>query len=221
MELWLDTVNSNVIHEAFERGLLHGVTTNPAVVSRSGEILEDMLQRLLDIQDGPVAIQVVAENREEMIRQAELLTAHSPRIIVKIPVSNQGLLSIFELTSQNIPVMATTIFEPYQALLAFKAGAHYVAPYLGRIKDKGRNHFAILESMQKILNNYSFDSKIIAAGIPDMQTFIACAELGIAAITVNERIYTEIVADHPDTSAALQKFSEEWQQAKPSTIIPA
>src|SRR5258708_4849621 len=101
MEIWLDTTDLELITHASKSGILYGITTNPTIVARSGQSLEDLLESLLDIQDGPVAVQVVAENSAEMIRQAEILTAHSPRVIVKIPVSSEGLASIYHLTQKK------------------------------------------------------------------------------------------------------------------------
>ncbi len=220
MEIWLDTTDEACITDAIKRGLLHGITTNPTSVSHSEKPLEDLLKELLDIQDGPVAVQVVADSREEMIRQAELLTAHSPRVIVKVPVTSQGLISIYELSSRRIPVMATALFEPYQALLAFKAGAHYVAPYLRKIQDAGGSFKTTLLLMQKLIATYSFDSKIIAASIPNLETLLFCAEIGLSAATIPATIYKDLVSDHPATVRATVKFSEDWQEAPQSSIIP-
>lgn len=220
MEIWLDTTDESIITDAAERGILHGVTTNPTIVSQSGLSLEDLLERLLDIQDGPVAAQVVADTPEEIIRQAEMLTAHSPRVIVKVPVCEHGLKTIYRLTQSRIPVMATAVFNAEKALLALKAGAHYIAPYIGRMEDSGADASASLQLMQKICDNYAFEGKIIAAGIRSRHFVLFCAEHGIPAITINETIYSELIAEDKRTAEAVNQFHKDWQTAEQSEIIP-
>lgn len=219
MEIWLDTTNLELISHASRCGILYGITTNPTIVARSGQTLENLLESLLDIQDGPVAVQVIAENSAEMIRQAEILTAHSPRVIVKIPVSTEGLASIYHLTQKRVPVMATAIFDSYQALLAYKAGAHYIAPYVGRIQDQGVDVEDVITSMQLIRENYAFETKIIAAGIRTKEFVLSCAELGLSAVTLNDAIYKQLIEDHPETTEAIKRFSEEWNQGAQSSSI--
>ena len=219
MEIWLDTADLTTIGQAEELGILHGITTNPTLVSKSGLSLEDLLDKLLDSQNGPVAVQVVGDRSSDIINQAELLTAHSPRVIVKVPLTIEGLKTIRRLTEKNIAVMATAIFEPYQALLAFKAGAHYLAPYLGRIKDFGLNPHEVLASMQELQENYNFQGKIIAAGIRDLDTFMFCALYGVAAATLNEENFKELLEKHDGTEKAVSRFREDWKEAKESRIF--
>lgn len=219
MEIWLDTTHSATIAHASKLGILHGITTNPSLVAKSGKSLEDLLEQLLDLQDGPVAIQVVADEPKEIIRQAELLTAHSPRVIVKVPISEAGILTIHQLTSQNIPVMATTLFEPRQALLAFKAGAHYLAPYIGRIDDMGLDSSEILYMLHEIKNNYHFEGKIIAAGIRAIETVTFALEVGIDAITLNDDLYQKLIQEPEGTKQALSRFQEDWKKAKQSELL--
>lgn len=220
MEIWLDTTDIKTIIDAAERGLLHGVTTNPTLVSQSGKSLEDLLEQLLDIQDGPVAAQIVADTPSEIIRQAEMLTAHSPRVIVKVPVNHQGLKTIYHLTSRRIPVMATAIFDAEQALLALKAGAHYVAPYVGRMEESGNDVRTSLEIMQNMCYTFGYEGKIIAAGIRSRDFILYCAEHGIAAITINKEIYEAVTAERAETADAVDQFHRDWQSAEQSEIIP-
>lgn len=216
MEIWLDTLNQQLITDAVNRGVLHGVTTNPTIVGKSQKTLDDVVEMLLDAQDGPIAVQVVADNPEEMIRQAEILTSHSPRVIVKVPVSNQGLLAIHTLTSKRIPVMATAVFDPLQALLALKAGAHYIAVYTGRIEERGVNPKATLSVIQQMIDNCASDTKIIAAGVKSKDFILFCIEQHIAAITLNDTVYKDLILDHPGTTDAIEKFDHDWAQAKGS-----
>ncbi len=220
MEIWLDSSNFDLVGKAYELGFLHGVTTNPSIVAASGYSLEDLLERLLDLQDGPIAIQVVADDEKEMIRQAELITAHSPRVIIKIPVNEAGLHTMSKLTAKNIPVMATAIFEPYQALLAFKIGAHYLAPYVGKMDDVGLDPEKVLTSILKMKTNYGFEGKIIAAGVRDIHTVSTCLELGIDAITLKSQLFDDLFADHTATKEALALFTREWERAEASEWIP-
>lgn len=214
MEIWLDTLNQTLIHDASTRGALHGVTTNPSIIGRSQEPLEEVLEKLLDIQDGPVAVQVMANDAEEMIRQAEMLIGHSLRVIVKVPASSQGLLAINTLTSNHIPVMATAIFDPYQALLALKAGAHYIAVYTSRIEESGAKAKDVLNSIQLMIENFASQAKIIAAGIKSKELILFCAEQRIGAVTLNEKMYQELTQEHPGTMDAMERFDKDWQQGK-------
>lgn len=220
MEIWLDSTDSELITQASKMGILHGITTNPSIISRSGLPLEDIIEQLIDIQDGPVAIQVVAESTKEMIRQANVLTSHTPRVIIKIPVTPEGIKTIHELAEDNIPVMATAIFEPYQALLALNAGAHYIAPYVGRIIDAGLDAPKTLTLMQQMVNNYDYSSKILAAGLRDLDTILLCASLGIGAVTLNDNLFLKFIEEHPSTTEALTRFRSDWKNAKESQLLP-
>lgn len=220
MEIWLDTTDLTTIADAESLGILHGVTTNPTLIAQSGMSVEDVLEKMLDAQSGLIAVQVVADTEKEMIRQAELITAHTTRVIIKVPMCAAGLRAIFYLSAKHIPVMATAIFEPYQALLAFKAGAHYIAPYVGRMAEQGMDIRKVLEMMHTFQKNYSFEGKILAAAVRDLQTICLCATIGIDAVTIRKSLFEQFVAENVATATAIATFTKEWEKAPSSRWIP-
>ena len=219
MEIWADSTDFDFIKTMKQLGILHGVTTNPSLVASCCYSLEELLVHLLQRQDGPIAAQVVAEKAEEMKKQGDLLYSFSPRIIVKVPVTSEGVQAIQYLSDKGVPVMATAIFAPYQALFAFKAGAQYLAPYIGRIADMGDNPFDTVAYIQKIQKNYNYSGKIIAAGIRTAEQVTQCAKLGVSAITFARKIYYQITENHPGTLQALKDFSQDWENVKESPAL--
>lgn len=215
MEIWLDTSNVELILQAKELGILQGVTTNPTILSLSKISPEELINKLLKAQNGLVAVQALSNNVKEICSEAKALSAVSNRILVKIPVTKNGLGAIYALKQEGIPTLATTIFEPRQALLAFKAGASYLAPYLGRIADTGKNPLQVLSEMQSMKNHYGFGGKIMGAGIRDLNTALNCVEIGICAMTLSEKVFNEFLDDYEPTLHALEKFSEDWSKSMP------
>lgn len=213
MEIWLDTSNENFVVYAGGLGVLQGITTNPTILALSKVNPHEVIAKLLKAQNGVVAIQVLSDDVEEMCKQAKMLSAISNRILVKIPVTQNGIRAIYALNQEGIPTLATAIFELQQALLAFKAGASYLAPYLGRIADTGKNPFQVISQMHSMKLHYGFKGKIMGAGIRELTTAIACIEIGICAITLSEKIFTELVQDCEPTLLALEKFSEDWSKS--------
>ncbi len=211
MEIWLDTCDTPAIATASLVGVVYGVTTNPTILSKSTEDHENVINALLDIQDGPLAIQVTAADSDEIIKRAIALQAFSSRIIVKVPVTRQGLIAIKTLSEKEIPVMATVVFNPRQALLAALAGAQYVAPYVGRMFDAGMDAYQALQSMLKIYQQHGFTTKIIAAALRTTEQIVTCAEMGIEAVTLKEALFLQFIEDEPMTMDCLKTFSKDWQ----------
>lgn len=219
MEIWLDSCNRDVIKAACKFNIIYGITTNPSLIARTKEKPENIIKDLLELQSGPVAVQVIATNSAEMIQQALALNELSPRIIIKIPVTQQGLIAMKALSQEHIPVMATAIFQPNQALLASLAGAVYAAPYLGRMIDAGIEAHSSLQTMQTVYNQYNFKTKIIAAAIKTPEQITACAEIGIKAITLKSALLDQFLCDDPYTLDALQAFSEDWESSYNDEIL--
>ncbi len=210
MELWLDTANVDYVASVADLGILQGVTTNPSIVSSASMEPEELIRSLLEVQSGWVAVQVLADDAKGMYEQARIFAALSPRILVKIPVTQNGIRAIHALSKEGIPTLGTAIFEVRQALLAFKAGANYLAPYLGRIADTSKNPSEVLASMEALKLQYGFSGKIMGAGIREINTAITCVEIGISAMTLSDDIFAEFIQDYGPTLAALKKFSEDW-----------
>lgn len=213
MEIWLDTSNLSVIARANGLGILHGVTTNPTILSLSETSPQEFIKRVLEEQRGLLAIQVLASDAEGMCKQAKILSSISERILIKIPVTQNGIKAIYELTQEGVPTLATAIFELRQALLAFKAGAHYLAPYIKRIDDTGVNSMEVLSQMQSMKQQYGFKGKIMGAGLKDLSVITACIEMGLSALTLNESIFEAFIQEYEPTLSALEKFSEDWSKS--------
>lgn len=218
MEIWLDTCDTQTIQTACKLGIIHGVTTNPSLLAGAKEDHDTLITRLLALQVGPVAVQVTACQSDEMIKQALALRAVSDRIIVKIPVIQEGLAAMQALKQKNIPVMATAVFNPNQALLAAIAGADYVAPYFGRMLDEGFEAYAALQTMVAIFKAYQFKTKILAAALRTTDQITGCAEIGVSAITLKSKLYSEFIANNQATLHSLREFAEQWDACEHQTL---
>ncbi|MBX7067630.1 MAG: hypothetical protein K1X28_10410 [Parachlamydiales bacterium] len=220
MEIWLDTADFGLIETAKQMGILHGVTTNPSIVAKSKMAIEDLLEKILSVQSGPVTAQVTATDSAKMIEQGIALNQFSNRIIVKVPVTAEGLKAIHALSQKNIPVMATAIFDPNQVLLAARAGAQYIAPYFSSICESDLSGVNEFNSMLKLLRHYRFPSKLIAASLKSPEQVRECFELGADAVTLNPDVFSAFIENHEETVDRVQKFTKDWKGAKPSKKIP-
>lgn len=220
MKIWLDTTNLEVIKHATEFGFLHGVTTNPALIAAAGKPMEKVLRELLDLQDGPVTAQVVAHNAHGMIQQGKDLYDFSDRIVVKIPITKEGLKAIRWLSQNQVPVMATVLFQPYQGLLAALAGAQYVAPYLSKIELNGSDPWETLSSITKMYQHYHLDTEILAASISNLEQIQKCAEMGIPHITLKESTFNTLLDTNALTQERINHFTELWEQQSASFLSP-
>jgi transaldolase len=221
MEIWFDSCDRNAIRAACRFGLISGVTTNPKLMAETHEDPEKILSTLLEIQDGPVAVQVTSEQSEKIVEEALSLHTFSDRILVKIPVTRQGLVAMKQLVEQEVSILATAIFHPNQALLAALVKADYIAPYVGRMQDAGLDAFAGLKSMVAIYRQYGFKTKILAAGLRTAEQIQMCAEIGIGAVTLKNSLFEEWTADSPDTLDSLREFALAWESKEhlPFTLM--
>jgi transaldolase len=210
MEMWLDTIDITLIKKAKELGILHGVTTNPSILSKAATSNESIMQELLEVQKGPVTIQVVADTAKEMVQQGNYWHAFSPRLIIKVPVTLHGLQAIHALSKQNIPTMATVVFHPRQCLLAALAGADYIAPYYGRIEDSGQNAAHYLKTMCRQMKENQFQTKLLVASLRTLEHISLCADIATAAITVKDALFLQFIEDHPLTVDCVETFKKEW-----------
>lgn len=219
MELWLDTTNRERIEFAHRLGIIHGVTTNPTLVARTGRPLEKILEQIFQVHEGPVAVQVTAENTEGMIAQGQNLHAFSDQIIVKVPMSCQGLEALNALSRNGILTMATAVFHPNQMLLASLAGANYVAPYLSHMQHAGIEAFEALSTMMTMSKQNGWTTKILAASIVKPDQVCQCAELGVHAITVKDEIFDGLVEEHELTVESIARFAQNWESAAPTKLL--
>lgn len=214
MELWLDTIDYRLIEDATKRIHISGVTTNPSILSKSTESPENTIKKLLDIQPGLLAVQVTATNENAMLVQAKKLHRISNRIIVKIPVCNVGLLVMKTLSKENIPTMATAIFEPIQIYLSILSGAKYAAPYLDRIEKNTGDYSHVISEMVTVIKNNNSELKLLTASISTKKQILDCALLGAHAITLPEKAYNDLMSNHPQTMQCVEVFSKEWNASK-------
>lgn len=209
MEIWLDTIDIDTIKLAKNLGVLHGITTNPSILAKTQNPME-AIQSLVKLHSGPIAVQVLGKDSEEMIEEGKKWHSISPKIIVKVPVTQQGLGAIHALAQQGIPTMGTVIYHSNQALLAVSAGAKYIAPYLAhliRYDAEGLLHFQL---MRKMLHTYSFDAKVLVASIHTLEQITLCIESGMDAITLKEDLFKEFVQDHEMTLEKVELFAKDW-----------
>lgn len=207
-KIWLDTINVDVVDEAFKKGLCSGVTTNPAILSPS-ENIKKTLKDLLSFQEGPVAVQVTSNNAAQMIEEGKKIHRFSCRLIVKIPVCEEGLIAIAELSKKKIPVMATGILTPLQALLAINAGASYLAPYFSHMEKESFEQLITL-SMDKI--------QIVVASIKQLPHVLDIALRNVAFVTIKDDLYKQLAANHEGSELLTAKLNQAWQESHKTSI---
>src|SRR4030066_1648344 len=166
MKIFLDTANVNEIKEAASLGVLDGVTTNPSLVAKEGKDFKAVLVEICAIVNGPVSAEVVSTDFNGMVREGQELAKIHPNIVVKVPIIKEGLKAIKKLSAEGIRINCTLIFQPMQALLAAKAGAAFVSPFVGRIDDVSQAGMEIISQIRQIFDNYSIDTQILAASLP-------------------------------------------------------
>src|SRR3989338_5002912 len=175
MELWLDTIDYRLIEDAIKRIKIFGVTTNPSILCKSKETPEKTIKKLLDIQPGLLAVQVTSTDECAMLNQAKKLHHMSNRIIIKVPVCKTGLSVMRALSLENIPTMATVIFEPIQVYLSILSGATYAAPYLGRIEKNTGDYSRVISEMLSVIKNNQSTLKLLTASIATKKQIMYCA----------------------------------------------
>lgn len=212
MQIWLDTIDLTSIEKGATLGLLSGVTTNPSILSHA-ENPREMVQNLLDIQQGYVAVQVTQTDVEGIVHQARLLHQLSDRIVIKIPVNTQGILAMRQLSQANIPVLGTAIIHPKQAFFAAEAGALFISPYLSHMDASGQSYIDSLKTMQDMLQPYP--TKMLVASIKSISQIIECSKMDIDAITLKPDIFDAFVQNDPISESFTKKFNALWEARFP------
>jgi transaldolase len=219
MDFWLDSTNIQTIHKAVHFGLLAGVTTNPTLIAKAGRNFDEVLEDLLHLQEGPVTVQVVAEDASEMVHQGQSLYSISNRFIIKIPLTQSGLEALHLLSRQGIPTMATVIYHPHQALLAALAGADYVAPYLGRIEKAGGDPWKVLKMIVHIFQTYRLKTKILGASLNSIEHVMQCAEIGIYGVTVKDDLFEQLIETDSLTARSVDQFANDWKDVNSPLFV--
>ncbi len=212
MKFFLDTANVDKIKYYADMGLVDGVTTNPSLVAKEGRNFEEVIKEITSIVEGPVSAEVTATDSETMVRQARSLSKIHKNIVIKIPMIKEGIKATHILAKEGIKINMTLIFSPSQALLAAKAGARYVSPFVGRLDDISHIGMELVETIRGILDNYDFDCEIIAASIRSPLHVVDAAMMGADIATIPPDVMDKLF-NHPLTDIGLAKFMKDWESA--------
>ncbi len=215
MKIFLDSANLGEIEQAKEWGLLDGVTTNPTLLAKEGRDPRDQLEKICKIVDGPVSAEVLALKWEDMVKEAKELAKISENIVIKIPLTLDGLRAVRELEGEGIPTNVTLCFSPTQALLVAKAGASYVSPFVGRLDDISDDGMHIIQEIVEIYDNYGFDTEIIVASVRTPMHVLLSAQMGADICTVPFKILVQLIK-HPLTDIGIERFLEDWKKLQDS-----
>ncbi len=211
MKFFIDTADVKEIREANALGVLDGVTTNPTLIAKSGRNFIEVLKEIIEIVDGPISAEVVALDHEGMIREAVELAAIHPNIVVKIPMTPEGLKAVKTLHGKGIKTNVTLIFSPLQALLAAKAGASYVSPFVGRLDDISQDGMGIVEEIRTIFDNYGYEAEIIVASVRNPIHVLNAALIGADIATIPYSVIAQL-SKHPLTDIGIDKFLKDWEK---------
>ena len=211
MKFFIDTAEIKEIREAAAMGLVDGVTTNPSLVAKSGRKFKDVLLEICDIVKGPVSAEVTGIKYDDIMKEAHELAALRPNIVVKVPLIPEGLKAIRSLTDEGIKTNCTLCFSPTQALLAAKAGATYISPFVGRLDDIATDGMQLIGEILKIYQNYNFKTEVLVASVRHPMHVQQAARMGAHVATCPLSVLLQL-AKHPLTDIGLQKFLSDWEK---------
>ena len=215
MKFFLDTANTDDIRKYAELGLVDGVTTNPTIVAREGRDFESVIKEITTIVDGPVSAEVTANEADKMIEQARALAKWADNIVVKIPMTEAGLKAVSVLSKEGIKTNVTLVFSVAQGLMAAKAGATFISPFVGRLDDIGSDEVKLIKDLRTVLDNYGLKSEIIAASIRGVQHVEAVALAGSDIATIPAGVFGKMFK-HPLTDNGLASFEKDWAEFEAS-----
>ena len=212
MKFFIDTADVKEIAAAGELGLVDGVTTNPSLVAKSGRDFHEVLKEIINLVDGPISAEVVATESAGMVAEGEELASLAPdKIVIKLPLTEDGLKATQVLTQKGLKTNLTLIFSPLQALLAAKAGATYVSPFVGRLDDVGHDGMDVVDQIRTIFDNYGYATEIIVASVRSPQHVLQAGLMGADICTIPYSVMRQL-AKHPLTDIGLEKFLADWQK---------
>ncbi len=212
MKLFIDTANVDEIRSAAELGVICGVTTNPSLIAKEGKVFEDVIKEITTIVDGPISAEVVAADAAGMVAEARELAKIHKNIVIKIPITLEGLKAVKILSAEGIHTNVTLIFSPAQALLAAKAGATYVSPFIGRLDDISDNGMHVIEDIAEIFDIHGIKTEIIAASVRGPQDVTDAAKCGAHIATVPYKVILQMIR-HPLTDNGIERFMKDWNSA--------
>ncbi len=213
MKLFIDTANIDDIREANLLGLIDGVTTNPTLVSKEGKDFMSIIKEICQIVDGPISVEAVSTESEGMLGEAREFAKIHPNVVVKLPMTRDGLMATKQLATEGIRVNMTLVFSPTQALLAAKAGAAFVSPFVGRLDDISHWGMDLVEQIITIYENYGFETEIIVASVRNPLHVLEAALLGADIATVPFKTIQQLIK-HPLTDRGIEQFLKDWKKVK-------
>lgn len=215
MKFFLDTANVEEIKRVNDLGLVDGVTTNPSLISKEGRPFEEVIKEICSVVDGPVSAEVVGLTYDEMVAEARQLAQWADNVVVKIPMTEDGLKAVNTLSQEGIKTNVTLIFTVSQGLMAAKAGATYVSPFLGRLDDIGSDGLGLVADLKTVFDNYDYDTEIIAASIRHLPHLEGSALAGADIATIPGSIFPKLWS-HPLTDSGIQAFLDDWKKFEDS-----
>ncbi len=213
MKFFLDTANVDEIREAHRMGMADGVTTNPSLIAKEGRAFEEIIRDICDIVDGPISAEVISLDTEGMLEEARRLAGIHENIVIKVPMTVDGLKATRQLYKEGVKTNVTLVFSPLQALMAAKAGAAYVSPFAGRLDDISSEGMLLVEQIVDIYSNYAFDAEIIVASIRNPLHVLEAALLGADIATIPFSVLKKL-ASHPLTDKGIKAFLDDWEKRK-------
>ena len=213
MKFFIDSADADEVREACDWGLVDGVTTNPSLIAKTGRPYADVLFELCQIVDGPVSAEVVARDAALMVEEGQKLARLHSNIVVKCPLTIDGLKATRSLCMRAIRVNVTLIFSPLQALAAAKCGAAYVSPFVGRLDDIGQDGFTVVEQIVKVFRNYTFSTEVLVASVRSPNHLLRAAEAGAHVATLPLNVIKQMLK-HPLTDTGLENFLADWHKTR-------
>ncbi len=211
MQIFLDTANLDQIREGVALGVLDGITTNPSLIAKEGKPFRPLVEEICRIVEGPVSLEVVATDEEGMMKEGRELIKIAPNVVVKCPMTRDGLRATKRLSEEGIKINQTLVFSPAQALLSAKAGATYVSPFIGRLDDVGHVGMDVIRAIMSIYANYGFETQVLAASMRHPVHVVEAALAGAHIATMPFAVLEQLLK-HPLTDVGLKKFLEDWNK---------
>lgn len=213
MKIFIDTANINEIKQANDLGVISGVTTNPSLIAKEGRNFEEVVKEICGIVDGPISAEVIGLKWDEMVKEARELAKIHPNVVIKVPMTPDGLRATKVLSGEGIKTNVTLIFSVNQALLAAIAGATYVSPFVGRLDDVGQDGMELISDIVEIFDQYAFSTEVIAASIRHPLHVTAAAKVGAHIATIPYKVIMQM-SQHPLTDLGIEKFMADWATLK-------
>lgn len=213
MKLFIDSAEIKEIEAAARSGLIDGVTTNPSLVAKSGVPFRDLLKRICELVDGPISAEVTELGAEGMIVQGKELAAIHKNIVVKVPLTPEGLKATKTFTSLGIKTNVTLCFTAVQAMMAAKVGATYISPFVGRLDDIGHDGMDLIKDIKQVYDNYGYKTQILVASIRHVEHVLESVKIGAHVGTLPFKIFEQLL-NHPLTESGLARFMKDWESAK-------